>query len=307
MRARAGNSCQHEITRRFLEPLGMADTVWAPRADQRDVAVGHRDLDGVWVVDDPAPLGDGAFAPMGGLWSTFDDLARWIAFFLDAYPARDGADEGPLWRASRREMQRPWSYGSLDLATCNDCSTPRAVADGYGAGLRVLDDAHVGTVVSHSGGLPGFGSNMRWLPDRGLGLVSLGNGTYAPMAGRNRAALDALAHRGQLPPLRTTAMPDALAAAAHELVALLNDWDDARADALFTDNVALDDSYARRRGAAAALVASTGRLRVESVTADDCSQAMFVARGEHGACRLELQLHPLDPPRVQWYEAVADS
>jgi hypothetical protein len=115
---------------------------------------------------------------------------------------------------------------------------------------------------------------------------------------------DALAHRGQLPPLRPAPVQEALAVAAHELVALQNEWDDARADALFADNVALDESYARRRTAAAALVASTGRLRVESVTADDRSQASFVARGDHGTCRGELQLHPLDPPRVQRYEAV---
>ena len=47
-------------------------------------------------------------------------------------------------------------------------------------------------------------------------------------------------------------------------------------------------------------------MRIESITADDRSQATFVVRGEHGACRLELQLHALDPPRVQWYEAVRE-
>ena len=33
----------------------------------------------------------GAFAPMGGVFSTVADLARWAAGFADAFPARDGA------------------------------------------------------------------------------------------------------------------------------------------------------------------------------------------------------------------------
>ena len=34
------------------------------------------------------------------------DLARWVGFLLDAWPPRDGAERGPLRRASAREMQR---------------------------------------------------------------------------------------------------------------------------------------------------------------------------------------------------------
>ena len=35
--------------------------------------------------------------------------------------------------------------------------------------------------MSHSGGYPGFGSNMRWHPATGLAVIALGNGTYAAM------------------------------------------------------------------------------------------------------------------------------
>jgi CubicO group peptidase (beta-lactamase class C family) len=226
-----------------------------------------------------------------------------VAFFLDAFPARDGADDGPLRRATRREMQRAWNPAGVVATRCAECDTPRAVADGYAAGLRAQDDAHVGHVVLHSGGLPGFGSNMRWLPERGLGLVSLGNASYAPMSARNRAAFDALAHRGRLPPERPQPVPAELERAAHALVALLGDWDDTSADALFADNVALDDTYERRRHDAAELVARTGVLRVDTVTADDRAQATVTAVGERAGATVELQLHPGLPPRVQWYEA----
>lgn len=301
-----GRSCQAEIDARFLEPLGMRDTVWAPRPDQTDRMTGHRLVDDEWMVDEPAPLGDGAFAPMGGLWSTAVDLARWVAFFLDAYPARDDPDDGPLRRATRREMQRAWRADTLEVFACRACATPRARADGYAAGLRVVDDRHVGHVVSHSGGLPGFGSNMTWLPERGVGIVSLGNVMYAPMQAANRAVFEALHHAGLLPAPRPVPVPAALDAAAHALVALLNAWDDDDATALFADNVGLDEPFDRRRHQAADLVARTGPLTVVGVTAVNAADATVVASGPRGNAEVLLQLHPVLPPRVQWYEATVD-
>ena len=127
-----------------------------------DRAIGHRRVDDRWEIDEPAPLGDGAIAPMGGLWSTVTDLAGWMTFLLDAFPARDGRDDGPLRRSSRREMQQASRAVGATAAGCPDCGLVRGRADGYGAGLRAADDTHLGAVVSHAGGLPGFGSNMRW-------------------------------------------------------------------------------------------------------------------------------------------------
>ena len=303
----AGRSCQAEITARLLRPLGLHDTVWAARPVHTDRALGHRRTDDRWVIDEPPPLGDGAIAPMGGLWSTVADLAGWVAFLLDAFPARDGRDDGPLRRASRREMQQAWrAVGPPHTTTCAVCGQVRGRADGYGAGLRVAHDTHLGPVVAHAGGLPGFGSNMRWLPERGVGVVALGNATYAPMSTATLAALDALHHGALLPPVRPRPVPPVLAAAATALVALLDDWDDRRADALFADNVALDDPYERRRADAAALVARLGRLTLAGVSADGDAEATVTVRGERGTAELLLQLHPLLPPKVQWYEATVD-
>src|SRR5215469_10287663 len=54
------------------------------------------------------PDPSGAFAPMGGVFSTVTDLAGWVAGFAAAFPARDDEeDRHPLRRASRREMQLP--------------------------------------------------------------------------------------------------------------------------------------------------------------------------------------------------------
>ncbi len=51
---------------------------------------------------------------------------------------------------------------------------------GYGMGLYVHDDRDVGSMIQHSGGLPGYGSNMSWFPGHRLALVSMANITYAP-------------------------------------------------------------------------------------------------------------------------------
>ena len=41
-----------------------------------------------------------------------------------------------------------------------------------------LADLRFRAIVAHSGGLPGFGSVMRWLPEYGVGIIAFGNLTY---------------------------------------------------------------------------------------------------------------------------------
>ena len=70
---------------------------------------------------------------------------------------------------------------------------------GYGFGHQVLHDDRFGTIVGHSGGLPGYGSNMRWLPGRRIGAVALANSTYAPMRLLTRRMLELLDDHGLVP------------------------------------------------------------------------------------------------------------
>ena len=123
---------------------------------------------------------------------------------------------------------------------------------GYGFGVQVIHDQRFGHIVGHSGGLPGYGSNMRWLPGRRVGAVALANSTYAPMRLLTRRMIEVLDDHGLVPPV-VVAISPALQRAAEDLLALVNDWSDEAADALFADNVALDETYdaagaTRRRG-----------------------------------------------------------
>ena len=137
---------------------------------------------------------------MGGVLSSVSDLARWVAGFAAAFPP-DGSREGnaaadghaphPLRPASRREMQLPQAVTGWRAADRLPGGPPAAPAY-YGFGLFADEDPGLGRIVSHSGGYPGFGTNMRWHPATGVGVIALANGTYAPMTGLTALVLDAL-------------------------------------------------------------------------------------------------------------------
>ena len=55
-------------------------------------------------------------------------------------------------------------------------------------------------MLGHSGGLPGFGSQWRIMPDYGIGVFPLLTVPYAPMGFVNLAVLDTLVRIAQLMP-----------------------------------------------------------------------------------------------------------
>ena len=91
---------------RILGPLGMTSTAYhAADVPEARLAHGYVRRDGALIREGSDPYG--ALASMGGVFSSIRDLARWVAGFLDAFPARDDPEGGhPLRRASRREMQQ---------------------------------------------------------------------------------------------------------------------------------------------------------------------------------------------------------
>jgi CubicO group peptidase (beta-lactamase class C family) len=290
-----GRPVQDLVTERFLRPLGLQETTWTTPVRAR-WARPHRVRDGVAIPDGLEPLGDGGIAPMGGLWSTVGDVATWIAWLADAFPARDGSDSDPLSRASRREMQE------LHRFTATSSLPGRTAVNGYGYGLRIRTCPRMGRVVGHAGGLPGYGSHMRWAAGRGLGMVALSNVTYAPMTDLTQDVFELLLDRSAFPPPPPVDAP-VVHELAQRLVALLGAWDDAVADDLFADNVALDEPYDRRRRQAAAWLEQCGGTfvveRVAPTTAAACRIELRRPGGE--PLDLRVRLAPPLPPRIQWY------
>jgi CubicO group peptidase (beta-lactamase class C family) len=297
----SGMPVQRFVTTEILAPLGLESTTWTTPVEA-NVMRGHR-WRGDWV-EEPAPLADGGFAAIGGLWSTVADLARWVGFLVDAFPPRDELDDGPLCRASRREMQQVHRARRSTF----DAATNRLDAGGYGYGLVVTHDLRFGHVVSHSGGLPGFGSDMRWLPDRHLGIVALANVTYAPMRVLTVALLEHLDDHDELPPPHAIRLPEALDEACGRLERLLRDWDSQPTDNLFTANVFLDKDDAERRADAERLSTRLGTWRSGPVEATTATSGSFTLRGDGGEATISVKLSPEHEPRIQSYEIqVSDS
>src|SRR5215210_941957 len=100
-------------------------------------AVGYRlKPDGTYGEEPPLP--NGVFGSMGGLLTTANDLGKYVAFHLSAWPARDDEDTGPVRRASVREMAHLWTPANLTAQLVN--GKLRASEAGYGFGLRVTSD-----------------------------------------------------------------------------------------------------------------------------------------------------------------------
>src|SRR5690606_12147529 len=142
-------------------------------ADRR--AHGYRWQDEAWLEEPPLP--DGAFGAMGGMLTSSKDLATYVAFLMDAWPPRDGPETGPVRRASVREMQQVWRMRPATVRRTDDGLLDLS-AGGYGYGLGIRQTCEFGTIVSHTGGLPVYGSVMTWLPAYGRGRSGLANRTY---------------------------------------------------------------------------------------------------------------------------------
>jgi CubicO group peptidase (beta-lactamase class C family) len=297
------------IRTRLLAPLGMTRTGFSDAEfPAAELALGYRRGPGGWEELPFDPYG--AFAPMGGVFSSVADLATWSAGFAAAFPPGGTDVAHPLAPASRRQMQLPQAVTGW-RAPDRIPGGPPGAPSYYGFGLFIDEDPALGRVVSHSGGYPGFGSNMRWHPSTGLAVIALGNGTYARMNALAELVLNALvprsaAYQTALAPARAGAAAGgpwpATLAAADAVNALLQDWDDAVADALFTENVAQDRPYPERRGDLALLRDRIGAFTVDSDRAAESespAQRRWWLTGERGTVAASIQLNPQIPPRVQ--------
>ena len=289
------------ISRNILRPLGMNATTLEPASVPRTrLAQGYRWEDEQWKLEPQLP--DGAFGAMGGMLTSLNDLGLYVGALMGAWPPRDGPETGPVRRASMREMQQV--ARTLTPTVTRDSTGVRLTAGGYGYGLRVASTCMFSHVVSHSGGLPGFGSQMRWLPEHGVGIIAFGNRTYT---GWNRPFEDALNILAATGGLQARApQPSVVLTSAREAVTrLILNWNDALADSIAANNLFLDRSRDRRRVEFAALKTRLGQCsaaaRFDSV--ENALRGEWVMPCERGALRVSITLAPTSSPLVQHLEA----
>ena len=283
----------------ILDPLGMGATTLEPgHVPSERLAHGYRWENDQWIEEPPLP--DGAFGPMGGMLTSIRDLSRYVAFQLSAWPPRDDPESGPVRRSSLREMQQV--SRTAPAVVRGNASSPRLNTGGYGYGLRISQTCAFRHVVAHSGGLPGFGSHMRWLPEHGVGIVAFGNLTYTSWGEVTDEAFEALRLTGGLVPREP--IPSAALVEAKESVSrLVQQWDDGLADRLAAENLYLDRSKASRRSELEELRRRVGACRSEGpFEVENALRGRFRMPCERGSLSVSITLAPTMPPLVQYLD-----
>lgn len=145
----------------IIRPLEMVDTTFEPTPDQR-----QRTADGLTVEKDvetvaerPASsTGRGYKVPVGGLYSTTADMARFVAFQMGSGP------EKVLRRASLERASKLW------------IGVDRGMGEGYGLGLQLFTNGDA-VLQGHTGGLPGYRAVELFDRESRTGFVLLRNVT----------------------------------------------------------------------------------------------------------------------------------
>ena len=299
------------VQQRILGPLDMTSTFYdvekvppGRTATGYSLGGGHTrfapgDPEGELSID--PPLGDGAYGPMGGVFTNARDLGRWVGLMLSAFPARDDEQAGPVLRRTLREMQQGNGYPALSVSRADPAAALDASAAVYGFGLGVTRSCEFGRLVGHGGAFPGFGSNMQWAPETGVGVFLMANLTYAPTGDIVRELLDILHRNGGMRERDAVAAP-ALVDAASEVFRLVDDWDDGAARDIAANNLYQDRSLELRRGDIVTLREGLGRCEQEELDPDNALRGEFRMSCEEGWLNVRLTLAPTQPPKVQYLQ-----
>jgi CubicO group peptidase (beta-lactamase class C family) len=145
-----------------LAPMAMRRSTFSfdsVRADGNYAVPHGARLDGTYT---PIPLSAEQFAtpiaPAGGLWSTANDMARYLLTELARGVAPDG----------RRVVS------AANLAVTWQPQVKVSAQQSYGLGW-LIDDYKGQTVINHGGNTMGFTSDLAFLPQANLGIVVLAN------------------------------------------------------------------------------------------------------------------------------------
>ena len=293
-----GERYEDYVTSHILRPLGMDHTYFEyARVPGGALAHGYRRINGEWV--EQPMLHTGIYGAMGGMITTIEDFAKYTAFQLAAWPSRSGREEGPLKRSSRREMQQPWVFNNLNSDFRYPGGGVCPVVSSYGYGIRWAKDCKGKTMVGHTGGLPGFGSNWMILPDYGIGVICFANLTYANTSTINMMVLDTLVTLARLRPRLPAASP-ILEQRQKELVALLPDWAGASDSPIFAVNFWQDYFVDSLRAESRALFARVGKIvRVGPLRPENNLRGTFLLEGERGNLEVRFTLTPENPAKIQ--------
>jgi hypothetical protein len=154
-------------------------------------------------------------------------------------------------------------------------------------------------VVGHGGGLPGYGSLMRWLPGYGVGLIGMANQTYQGFNGLFNDVTAALQRTGALQ-ARVVQPSQALLTAQSEVSQLIIKWDDSLANRIAADNLFLDVAADVRASRWKELAQQHGVCRpATSIDPENALRGEWRMTCDRGWLNVYITLAPTMPPKVQ--------
>lgn len=210
----AGKPLRDVVQQKIFAPLGMTATSYA-----RPATMAPAIADGK-VTDKQEDLGveEGS----GGIYSTVRDMAKYVAFQLDAYPPRKG-DGDVVARATLRESHNTGVFAAR--------SQERSTTYGFGWGHSHTADED--DLLEHSGHIDSFYSVVELAANRGVGVIVLSN--FAEVGGVADRVLAELAKTGAMLPRVAVYQPNPkLDEAMTRFLAIYNHWDEPALQALLS-------------------------------------------------------------------------
>ena len=166
----SGQTWEQFMSSRILARIGMTESN-VSHADRSgpDVATPHAEVEGR--VRPIAPFTGESTNPAGGINSTADDMAKWMIVQLDSGRVGSGprlfepATTSQLW-----QIVTPLAAGPPP----SELSWTQANFRGYALGVNVTE--YQGRkMLTHTGGLPGYVSQVTMIPELRLGVAVLTN------------------------------------------------------------------------------------------------------------------------------------
>ena len=283
------------IAQNIQRPLDMASTGYEVSdwpIERR--AIGYRWENEAW--SEEPTMRHGAFGAMGGVQTSANDYAKWIGVLLSGWPARDGAEAGPVRRATVREMATGSNFARLRGRWG---STDATQAAAYAMGLIAAEDSDLGNTLSHGGGYPGYGSHMLLLTDHNVGLFVFTNRTYNGGSGAVWDAAMALHEAGALPG-HALPVSDSLATAYRTAVAMYRAGSVEPGRSLLAMNVLMDRSPENWVREFTRLKGETGECDTTApITPTGMLSGTFTWRCARGQLNGQLLLAPTNPAGIQ--------
>ncbi len=289
------------VEQHLLTPLGMTSSgfdVTASPIERR--AIGYRWENNAWT-EEPT-MAHGVFGAMGGLQTSANDYAKYIAWLLSAWPARDGAESGPVRRSTVRELAQGSNFVKLRPRFGKTGANACKQASAYGMGMIAAADCELGATLSHGGGYPGYGSHVMLLPDQGIGIFAFANRTYTGASGVVWDAAMALHDAGALTGRKSPASP-ALATAYSATAAMYRAGEVDAASNVLAMNFLMDRSPKNWQAELLRLKQEVGDCDTRApVTATGALSGKFEWRCATGRIEGSLLLAPTPQPSIQKLE-----